>query len=240
MSYPPFEAPRAKVGRAERHVDVLGILVRDYAAQKPFGMQQVGSPMLPAYNTVTSIALPDDIPLTIGDAIHNLRSALDIMACDIVRLSGKSTKGVHFPFAGSKDGLQEMIEKHRFNRAPKEAVDLLKKMAPYKGGHIALRAIHDLDIMDKHEMILPVLNQPEHHDIRIGNTRIGRAVMSHTQFEFVGAAPQVGRTVPLLMFAQNLPLAGEQVIPTLKGLCQLVSDTINAFAELMGSRSTKP
>jgi hypothetical protein len=31
-------------------------------------------------------------------------------------------------------------------------------MKPYKGGNIALRAIHDLDVTDKHQALLPVLS----------------------------------------------------------------------------------
>src|SRR4051794_8992852 len=46
----------------------------------------------------------------IGDAIHNLRAALDMMACELARQNGKSDKGVYFPISDTEPGLDDRIK----------------------------------------------------------------------------------------------------------------------------------
>ena len=86
--------------------------------------------------------------------IHNLRASLDLLASDLVKMNGKSTRNVYFPFASSKEELDEMIIKKKFNLAGDKAVELLKSYLPYTGGNDQLRALHDLDIEDKHQKLI--------------------------------------------------------------------------------------
>ena len=46
---------------------------------------------------------PAQIPVIIGDVVHNLRAALDILIGDVARVAGKSPKEMKFPFAPSKE-----------------------------------------------------------------------------------------------------------------------------------------
>jgi hypothetical protein len=73
-----------------------------------------------------------------------------------VGLSGESTKEVKFPFCDSPDKLDFFIKERKLSRAGPEVVALVKSLKPYKGGNTALRAIHDLDIRDKHEALTPL------------------------------------------------------------------------------------
>jgi hypothetical protein len=41
----------------------------------------------------------------VGDIIHNLRAALDLAACDLVRIRGGNDNGVYFPFCNEPDEL---------------------------------------------------------------------------------------------------------------------------------------
>ena len=68
----------------------------------------------------------------IGDIIHNLRAALDVMACDLVRLNRKSATGVHFPFARSASDLAKQIKEKHIDRAGPQVVDEIKKLQPYR------------------------------------------------------------------------------------------------------------
>ena len=90
----------------------------------------------------------------VGDIIHNLRSALDLLACDLVLANGGNPKGVYFPFFKTADGLNKKIKDRDFNRAGPDAVALLTRYQPYEGGDSPLYAIHLLDIIDKHRMLV--------------------------------------------------------------------------------------
>src|SRR5580704_14961096 len=54
----------------------------------------------------------------------------------------KSTKGVNFPFCDNPNKLDDFIKLRNLTRAGPEVVALVKSLKPYKGGNIALRAIH--------------------------------------------------------------------------------------------------
>jgi hypothetical protein len=47
-----------------------------------------------------------------------------------------------------------MIKRRGFDKAGAAAVKLMTELQPYRGGNVALRAIHDLNIRDKHKMLI--------------------------------------------------------------------------------------
>ena len=79
---------------------------------------------------------------------------LDLMAAELCRAQGESDDGVYFPFAGDEADLDYMVRKRHFDRAGSAAIKLLKETKPYKSGNVALRAIHDLNVQDKHRALL--------------------------------------------------------------------------------------
>ena len=148
----------------------------------------------------------------IGDAVHNLRSALDILACDLAKLNGQSDDGVYFPFAKSESELDRQIAGRRFDRAGPAAVAELKALRPYKGGNTLLRGVHDLDIQDKHQFIIPVDGSVR----TLWNSGQGLEVYG------------------VLWFGNGGPFAGEQVVHTLGLLAGEVERTIKVFETLHG------
>ncbi|MBR7540431.1 hypothetical protein KC221_30040, partial [Mycobacterium tuberculosis] len=58
-----------------------------------------------SFGSLTYRGLPETVSATIGDAIHNLRASLDLMAADMALRNGQSTKGLSFPFADSEEAL---------------------------------------------------------------------------------------------------------------------------------------
>jgi hypothetical protein len=49
---------------------------------------------------------PEALPLIIGDAIHNLRSALDHIWARLYRVLGLDDSDVYFPFKGTRESLE--------------------------------------------------------------------------------------------------------------------------------------
>jgi hypothetical protein len=236
MEISPFEAPKLKVNRAKRHTAELEEAVATYLAREPFKVVVFPGDQGPR-SVVIKFRVAEEVPKTfstiIGDAIHNLRTALDLMMCDLVRLNGRSAKGVYFPFAERPEHLDMMIREKKADRASPEVVELIRSMKPYRQGNRALRAIHDLDIVDKHQALIPIAHLtelPDEYSTFLDITLMGAttdqpildgAVITRMPF-LLGHA--IGDELPVRW---NLdlppgPMGGNPVIPTLHKFAELV------------------
>lgn len=90
-----------------------------------------------------------------GDAVHNFRTALDILANDLVALSGAQPEKVYFPFGKDAAGFEVEL-KAKMGRVPPDIQDIMRSFKPYVGGNEILRAMHDLDIGDKHIAVIGI------------------------------------------------------------------------------------
>jgi hypothetical protein len=146
----PFAGPRLKVKRAKRHISDLNDEISAFLKRDSYRIVLENNAETGKLSWIVRITeeLSDQAPLIIGDAIHNLRTALDLLACDLVRLNGGNIKKVYFPFASEGDNLNKRIKERKIHRAGPDIVQIIKCLKPYKGGDNALWAIHDLDITD--------------------------------------------------------------------------------------------
>ena len=158
MDLPPFIAPRLKLQRARDHISELDRAITSFLARKPFSLVIEQKEEWHAWTARLRDNVPLEFSAIIGDAVHNLRTALDVLACDLVSINGQSTRSVYFPFAADPADLKHQIRKKNLHRAGPDIVDLVLSLRPYRGGNLALRAIHDLDIRDKHQALIPVAN----------------------------------------------------------------------------------
>jgi hypothetical protein len=67
-----------------------------------------------------------DFAAIIGDVIHNLRTALDHLPCELVRSNEQGDKDVYFPFAESGTKLDAMIKRRNMNRAKPMVASLIQ------------------------------------------------------------------------------------------------------------------
>jgi hypothetical protein len=165
----PFEASRIKIDRAKRHLQEFRSEVDSYfrrgGAYVAFEIAEEYSRATGGENGSFTYREPEPIPNSwaaiIGDTIHNLRASLDLLASDVHRITEgkpKDAPHVHYPFCNDKSGLPDMIKLRRLNHIGKEFLDLIKLTAPYKGGNVGLRAVHDLDLLDKHQALIPTVS----------------------------------------------------------------------------------
>jgi hypothetical protein len=150
---------RVKIDRARSHLTELEPIVASFLAAKPFQVYQ-------SVNLQTEIVterlridreIPEEWAALIGDIIHNLRGALDILACDLVRANGRPelVKDTYFPISSSVDVFNNNGVK-KIKGASQRAIDVIAALRPYKGGDNLLWRLHRLDILDKHQLIIPV------------------------------------------------------------------------------------
>lgn len=244
--YKPFVSPKLKVARAKQHLDHLARCLESFEHTNPFNFYIYTYPDdYPDWHFGMVGYIPPDVSLAYGDAVHCLRSSLDLLAGDIVRLNGQPADGVYFPFAKDKDGLKEQIKNKKFHRASLSAQDLLKKTMPYWGGNGALRGLHELDIQDKHQLILPVypVIVVERMYIRFGRSdkidvvnsrfpvdtyiKLGAGVPSKVEF------PGKLRIETFFSLESPEPFHQKPLLETLHSLAEMVSGIIESFELLL-------
>jgi hypothetical protein len=99
---------------------------------------------------------PPELAIVLGDAIHNLRSALDHLACQIV-LAGGGKPNTHtaFPIFYAQKTFEAKFN-GKIHGASQKMLDLVRGLNPYRRGNELLWALHKLDIIDKHRLLIPV------------------------------------------------------------------------------------
>lgn len=204
----PFEASKLKIERANKHIQELELSISSYFAENPCALVVEPFPGMDPIRNHAWIArirkpVPHALSAIIGDAVHNLRTALDLLACDLVRLNDRSTRSVYFPFCEKASDLSTMIKDRNLHRAGDDVVRAIKHLKPYKGGNVSLRSIHDMDIADKHQALLPVIGAV--------NAPVGTIVFSGKQFNLPQISTLVTREGQIVMGlpASQIPLGAE-------------------------------
>ncbi len=99
----------------------------------------------------------------------------------------------------------------------------MERFEPYHGGNDSLRALHELDIQDKHTGII-VVATPTTIDFNLAYQIDGSQAAGHFD------------VVRRLEFSEGTSLAGHGVFETLENLVKLVDGIIEAFASLVNER----
>lgn len=173
---------RSKIERARKHISDLDAARAAFLGSNPY----VGTPQFNGKENCTVYVLkslpqiPDGIPVILGNAVHNLRVALDYVACELVRSAGAEPKGVYFPICESADKYRsESPGKTR--GMPQIAKEMIDQMRPYSGGNDGLWGLHRLDIIDKHRL-LPMVG------MRVGSWQVN---LSPTPTNYNFAMPSI-------------------------------------------------
>jgi len=157
-----LSGPLAKIERAKHHINELNRQAEAYTSKRPLRVYRSvsGKANKITYVVKCKIPVPAGLALIIGDAVHNLRSALDLLAFALVGHkcpTPSQQRQIQFPFSTSANSLEATINSRHIGRAGKKVVAAIKKLKPYPGGNEMLYAIHDLDMADKHKLIVPTI-----------------------------------------------------------------------------------
>ncbi len=104
----------------------------------------------------------NDAAIIIGDIIHNLRAALDHTYWNCTEKLAKSDgerRNIQFPITSTEKALKESVLPGLPSRVSDAFAKALESLKPYReGGNKLLCAIHDLDVLDKHKLLIPTGN----------------------------------------------------------------------------------
>jgi hypothetical protein len=152
----PFEICRLSVEHAKAHIEEIDVLSRGFIESDPYAFVVEDDPLYPTHN-LHFLRLTKPLPFRVsglaGDALVNLRNALDHAGYFIAIASGKSGKNAHFPFGEDAIDL-DAKRKHRSKDIPKEMFDFMAALKPYRGGNDALWTLNKLSGLKKHEPLL--------------------------------------------------------------------------------------
>jgi len=183
---------RVKIERANKHIRDLEVELTAFKKEHPYTgspkiYPQTGYSIYQADSVPDSLSIPalrDKIIPTTGDAIHNLRSALDHLAWQLSAVTGfvdvtgtplteKQLREISFPIIDTDDPA-----KYKTSRAGKvqamrpSAVKLIDEIEPYKGGKgNGLWVLHKLDAIEKHRALLATLTDVKSIDFRVLNDK---------------------------------------------------------------------
>jgi|ERR1043165_827506 hypothetical protein len=150
---------QVKIERAIKHIDELGIACTKFIDSKPYTVGRDTDPKT-GYNRyyVTDLKPPPlEIGLIAGDVIHNLRSALDHLAYQLVIVNGGiPSRWTSFPIFDSAAKYKTM-DTRKVSGMSQAAINAIDAAKPYQGGNEPLWIVHDLDIADKHHALLATL-----------------------------------------------------------------------------------
>ena len=193
----------------------------------------------------------------VGDAVHNLRAALDFVAAEILKNEPDADRAdSYFPIGNSRQNLITCRSYRLIQRAaPDLALVIADIIKPYKaGGEARFIALNQLDRMDKHRVFVPSVVMSNYITVAIhedqeenpppvapgtiltilGITAGDGTVISHARQVRPGTAAYLhnqrnGYPTVQILFGKGEVFEDQPIIPTLRELAQLVDGVIDAL-----------
>jgi hypothetical protein len=248
-----FDSPKLKISRASAHIEELAKEISDFfeSNQYRFITEKDADPVFSVIKLQDGGPLPEKISLIIGDVVHNLRSALDHLACGlIIRKEGSQALGslrdVYFPITKDMATFEKKVKDvNGILRAGNDVVDAVRALKPYGCGNDGLATLHDLDNRDKHRLIIPIAEATVSSNLSIvvGSPDGGTFTFfigsdEHVDFDevlwrgpsdsfvFRGNFPPISLDVAL---HPSMGFAGRRITPWLSSLAKYLEDVVKAF-----------
>ncbi len=253
----PLSSARIKIDRAKKHFAEIDAAIAAFEARDPFYVEtdKESDPRYEIYRFRQREAIPPTWGAIVGDCAHNLRSALDHLAVAlVVQGGGTPTQYTSFPIGRDEADFRSRL-KSRLNGASAQAIALIEGLQPYSGADNPIFALHSLDILDKHENLVPVAAANSRRGFKIDIRQPGT---EHYPPARMLRGPPLERKFPLkdgdelgsylresgdniednsefefefeISFGKAQIFDGEAVRPTLTKLVDLTEGIIKAFA----------
>jgi hypothetical protein len=251
-----FQGAKLKIERANEHINDLYLQSREFSKTDPYSILVESNPE--TGDSVLKISMdqiaPDRMLLTVGDAIHNLRSALDFAMSDIeFDTTGTRDPHTHFPIRPTRNDLVAAINGGLKKKAPEAILNfIVDTIQPYKAGRgEPIWSLNALDIEDKHRLLIA---KKDITHIRTIHCKDGGGehftvtewAMIHPH---VSVYPCIGRkNVQIadkgkasfgIVFGDGMPFYGKAILPTIRNLSHFISGTLNSLERAwLASKST--
>jgi hypothetical protein len=242
----PFVGAKIRIKRAGQHIDDLEEIARELPKRRGYGFVVCK----PINGKIDIIYMPNNrVPIeygaVVGDAIHNIRAALDYAAIIITcpPFGTGDRKRAYFPVGATEPEFKKALAEKMKGATP-HAQQLVSDLEPYAGGKHSIQSLHALDILDKHKLILATSSQL--HVDELGY-RIGDNQFSLTETDFHPNADGSNFTSTIdcqgndpekfklgdnfkasftMVFDKDQPLTGEPIVDSLRTFCGVANGFI--------------
>lgn len=154
-----IDSASSKVERAKKHIIEANELLRK-ARPFVYVLETDNKAHKCATYAKKNEAVVNDLGLICGDAIHNLRGALDHAWWDALFPDGKvdvpDARNAAFPFCELPERLDDIISTRLIGKPLPEIRQRVHDLKPYRGGNEMLFLLHELDLIDKHKLLVPI------------------------------------------------------------------------------------
>lgn len=244
-----FESAKLKIKRANQHITEVNALFGQFVNTMPYEVRSDFDEAVGLYGLrVQMIAAPPPvIQVVIGDAVHNLRSALEHVASDLIALAlgeGERHRS-KFPMHETRKNLVDMIDKGEIKpHFPKVSEAILNVVKPYKGGNDLLWTLGKLWNIDKHRLPITTYGVTRVTGIDAVDRRGNRAVGVEAVVEQGLRVGAVASDAPLtvtnyghasfyIQFDEVGLLEGYPVVPTLHQMSQATSQAVEVIEKAL-------
>lgn len=228
----PFTSVEGKIQRAKQHTDQLEREIKAWSDSHPYEVGTKGDPKSGPRSLFLKgdpKPIPPHILLTLGDTVHCLRSALDHFAYAVVVGPGPENA---FPVLRRQPTVTKWHSavNGKLKGATPTLIQAVEALHVYEGGNGEwLWAIDYLDIVDKHRLLITTVAVSSGVTVHMGTWTIDLNAADWTPLErdtvFYSFEDPDGfhhKTEPQptlnITFAEPKILAGDPVMPTLRGL----------------------
>jgi hypothetical protein len=250
MSSDPLESIRLKLDRAQVHRDAIRVMLRPFDDGEIQILREKDEHRDDWYTL--RIILPESdrtLPVIIGDCLHNIRSPLDHLVYQLVKLNGHTpARSNQFPICESPDGFKRHLMRDSLCGVHIKDKRLIETLQPYSLDPRNPRAhplwiLNELMNTDKHRTLNTITmtatnitaffgghrsdNISEHGGIESRGTLYrNRGVLMQGILSAVGGQPQV-RGQGAMFIAFQEPVALDMAVEaTLQQMHQFVRDTL--------------
>jgi hypothetical protein len=255
-----LDEPREKVERARGHLAELNREITAFLRQRPYAATLTFEPRSGLHTAC--VQRVEGPPLKLGtiagDLVHNLRSALDVLANQLVIANGgRPTERTKFPIARDRSRFEVALNSGAVAGMHSDAIRTIRQLRPYCRANRALWRIHCLDITDKHRAVIPAVAPLVKYDVtRVINnvhTRLASASGSRQLRQDLERAEfSIGLSAEMLnapdvrvdlnveaevMFGKPKLVRGEVMRTTLAELVRYTEDVVSQFEPVVATAS---
>lgn len=257
-----FSGVHAKVKRANEHLNSLAPLIQSLVDSGANNLVVEKYPNGKGFLIRSEFLWPPP-PYwgsIIGDIVHNLRSALDILACELVAANGSiPTSQTAFPVLRTNSGSERDWHScvgGKLKGASSEAIEFVQALNCYAEGtdRFKVYMLDQLDIYDKHRMLIPVLGGfPETVNVTSAHVSASPSPTIHAEYtvtdaifppeehgDFLTILPHAGNDVNdylkrdfRVTFREPPIVSSQPVLPTLMELGNLTQSLVSELSTLV-------
>lgn len=145
-----------KIDRSMKFIIELMESIEEYKKNNPIDIKTIHDEIrgIREHVFVDRISIADEISLSIGDAAHNARVALDYVVYELIHNRVENKGRIQFPFAKNRENLDSVMRLNQITALSEAAQDVIRASCPYPGGNRSLNGLHQLDIQDKHRYLV--------------------------------------------------------------------------------------